>query len=261
MSSLAVLQVVALRTWRATMHRPVHLTFSFFQPIFWLLFFGTLMQRYPVELLPPGVDYRSFVLPGICAMTVLLGASQSGIGLIRDFQNGFLQRMLLTPASALALLGGKVLADSLRLVVQALLILGLGMALGLHVELAVVPLLAGVLALLIFALAFCSLSCMIALRARRQESMAAFVHLVNLPVFFTSTALVQRSHVPESLQTIMALNPLSRAVDILRSATLTGTADVTALSWGILLGLAGLFFALAAMSMASAVTVSAWDSR
>jgi len=67
-------------------------------------------------------------------MTVLFGASQSGIGLIRDLQTGFLQRILASPASTFAVLGGKLLADVLRLLAQALFVLLVARALGARFE-------------------------------------------------------------------------------------------------------------------------------
>lgn len=256
-----VMLASAQRTWRATFRRPVHLTFSFFQPLFWLLFFGQIMHRYPAELLPAGSDYRSFLVPGICGMTVLLGASQSGIGLIRDMQNGLLQRMLLTPAGHVSLLAGKVLADSLRLVAQALVILVVAYALGMQVHFSPLPLLVGLAALFVFAIAFCSVSCLLALRTRRQESMAAFVHMVNLPVFFTSSALVTREAVPALLRTIVQYNPLSLAVDVLRPATLQGQMSQAMLAWPVLISAATILFVLATRAVATAGRGSAWDSR
>jgi ABC-type multidrug transport system permease subunit len=128
-SFAAVLLALARRTWRKTFERPVHLAFGFVQPLIWLLFFGFLFQRYSLVDLDPGLTYLDFLVPGVCAMTVLFGASQSGIGWIRDHQTGFLERMLQTPAPPLAILGGKIFADVARLLVQAALVALLALAL------------------------------------------------------------------------------------------------------------------------------------
>ena len=58
-------------------------------------------------------------MPLKARLTVLLGASQAGVELIRDMQTGFLQRVLDTPAPRAALLLGKVGSDVGRLLVQA----------------------------------------------------------------------------------------------------------------------------------------------
>ena len=67
-------------------------------------------------------------------MTVLLGASQSGISLIRDVQTGFLERVLSTPASRTSVLFGKVAADVSRLLLQAVLVAVLGVVLGVRFQ-------------------------------------------------------------------------------------------------------------------------------
>ncbi len=219
-SFLPVLSVIARRTWRKTLERPVHLVFSFVQPLFWLLFFGFLFHRYSLIDLDPGLTYLDFLTPGVCAMTVLFGASQSGIGWIRDHQTGFLDRILQTPAPRLAVLAGKILADVVRLLIQAALVALLALALGARLHFAPLDLLPALLALALFATAFASLSNAIALTVRSPEPMATYVHLVNMPLLFTSTALVPTKHMPAWLAAIATWNPLTLVVNALRSALL-----------------------------------------
>lgn len=219
-SGLDVLWEVCLRTWRITLRRPVLLTFSLGQPLIWMLFFGFLFER--VHAAGTGVAYLDFLAPGVSVMTVLFGASQSGIGWIRDLNTGFLPRMLNTPASPAAILAGKILADAVRLLLQAVVVLGLGVALGARLSPAPGALLTATLCLVLFAAAFSSLSCAFALRVPAQETMAAFVHLVNMPLLFTSTALVPRDRMPDWLAVVARWNPLSLTVDAWRNALLSG---------------------------------------
>lgn len=218
--TVQVARAVARRTWRKTFRRPTLLTFSLVQPLVWMTFFGFLFQRYQLDSLPTDLTYLDFLVPGVCAMTVLFGASQSGIGWIRDLQTGFLPRMLSTPAHPGALLAGKVAADVVRLLVQAALVLLAALLLGAHFAPAAAPVLVALLCLTAFAAGFSFLSCAIALTARAQEAMATFVHLVNMPLLFTSTALVPAKQMPSWLGAVAAYNPLSLTVDALRGALL-----------------------------------------
>lgn len=220
---------VARRTWVKTLRRPVVLTFSFVQPLIWMALFGFLFQRFPVSdagLTRGGsaVRYLDFLAPGISVMTVLLGASQAGVTWIRDLQTGFLPRLLLSPASHHAVLGGKVLADVSRLLLQALGVLLLALLLGARLTFAPLALLAALPALLAFAVALACLSSWIALATRAQESMAVFVHLVNMPLLFTSTALVPSKQMPAWLAEIARYNPLTLTADAWRGALLAGEA-------------------------------------
>jgi ABC-type multidrug transport system permease subunit len=159
-NTMRILGAVCWRTWLKTARRPVVLTFSFAQPIMWLLFFGFLFHRFDVGLALRGVRYLDFLLPGVCAMTVLFGASQSGIGLIRDMQTGFLQRLFDSPANPGVVLGGKLLADVVRLLAQAVVIGLLGLVIGTKLHFTVAGLAATLVALGLFAIGFCSLSCL-----------------------------------------------------------------------------------------------------
>ncbi len=219
-----VLGAICRRTWRKTLRRPVVLAFSFAQPLMWMIFFGFLFHRYVLQGSLQGLTYIDFLLPGICAMTVLFGASQFGIGLIRDMLTGFLSRLLTTPADSALVLSGKLLADVLRLLAQAAVVLVLGVLLGANVTFSLGAWLGAWLALALFATAFCSLSALIALKAKAPEAMAAYVQIVNMPLLFTSTALVPTKQMPEWLATLSDGNPLTLTVNACRNALLFGDA-------------------------------------
>lgn len=215
---LDVVLAVCRRTWTITWRRPVLLTFSLGQPLVWMLFFGFLFERFPLA----GARYLDFLAPGVSVMTVLFGASQSGIGWIRDLATGFLPRMLITPASPSAILAGKVLADAMRLLLQSAAVLGLALLLGARLHPGPAALLVALLCLVLFATAFACLSGAFALQVRAQEAMATFVHLVNMPLLFTSTALVPRGQMPGWLAAVSRFNPLTLTVDAWRGALLHG---------------------------------------
>lgn len=245
MSAPGVAAAVALRTWKKTLRRPVVLTFSFVQPLVWMLFFGFLFQRYPLELYSVGVSYVSFLAPGVAAMTVLFGASQAGISFVRDHQTGFLARMLGTPAGAAGQLAGKLGAEVVRLLLQAAAVLGLGVAVGARFEPLPAAVVMAAVGLALFAFALSAVSCAVALVARAPEPMSTFVHVINMPLLFTSTALVPARQMPEWLQGAVAWNPLTLTVDALREALLFGTLPPER-TLGVLFALAAATFALAA---------------
>ena len=161
--SFDVLWSICRRTWLQTLRRPVALTFSLAQPMIWMLLFGFLFQRFPLELDLPGIPHTDFLVPGICGMTILFGASQAGISLIRDMQTGFLGRLLATPANHRLILGGKVAGDCLRLLAQALAVLLLGLLVGARLRVSLPAFLPALVCLGLFGAAFASLSCLIAL--------------------------------------------------------------------------------------------------
>ncbi len=255
MRSAAVVWAVCRRTWIKTLRRPVVLTFSLGQPLVWMLLFGFLFERFHVGEPGDGSSYLDFLAPGVGAMTVLFGASQSGVGWIRDLQTGFLPRWLQAPASHHQLLLGKLLADIGRLLVQAGVVLGLALLLGarLHPRWTALP--SALAALALFAAAMGGVSTAIALRARAPEALATFVHLVNMPLLFTSTALVPHRQMPDWLAAVARINPLTLAVEAWRGALLGGPAPAAARSLLPLLALAVVTYTLAARELRRCATL------
>jgi ABC-2 type transport system permease protein len=222
MTALHIVRETALRSWLKTIRRPVPLSFSFVQPLLWMLIFGFLFSRFTLGPEYAEFSYLDFVLPGICAMTVLFGASQAGIAIVRDLQTGFLQRMVRASMHPVWILTGKIVAEVARLLLQAFVVALLGIALGAWVWIDPLALLVTLAALVFFAFAYASLSCWVALETKAQESMAVFVHVVNMPLLFTSTALVPSHQMPTWLEAIARWNPLSLVTNGLREALLLG---------------------------------------
>jgi ABC-2 type transport system permease protein len=249
MGTLRIVGSLCLRTWRKTARRPAPLAFSFLQPVMWILFFGFLFQRYETGFRGRGGGYLDFLVAGVCAMTVLFGASQSGIGLLRDLQTGFLARMLRSAGAPMAVIGGRLLADVLRLMAQAAIIAALGVAVGAKLTPTLPGIIVAFAALATFALAFCSLSYVVALVTGAQESMATFVHLINMPLLFTSTALVPTRQMPDWLATLSRFNPLTAAVDTTRNALLFGDYASVRSNLSLLAGLAAVALILIACTV------------
>lgn len=222
-SAIHIVREAALRNWRKTFRRPVPLSFSFVQPLLWLLTFGFLFERLArLGSEFGGLRYFDVLVPGVCCMTVLFGASQAGINLVRDLQTGFVQRMVRASAHPGWMLVGMLGADVIRLLLQALVVALLGLLLGARLDVSGLGALVALAGLALFGLAHASLSASIALTAKSQESMAVFVHVSNMPLLFTSTALVPSRAMPEWLESVAHLNPLSLVAGAARDAMLFG---------------------------------------
>ena len=207
---------ICLRMWKKLYYRPIHLVFSFIQPLFWLTIFGFLFEK---KIFTEGGDYLSYLLPGICAMTVLQSSSQSGILYIKDFQTDFFGRYNFTPLSKTLALFFKIFADYTRIIIQVILLIAIGYIIGVSdLYLSFGGLLKLVLATFLFTFFYASIACFIALKTKTSELMATFVNLFNLPVIFTSTALIPNKGLPIWLENIAKYNPLSHLSDILRKS-------------------------------------------
>ena len=237
MTRLRQTRQVTLRYIRALVRQPAWVGITLTQPLIWLVLFGALFKA--VTQIPGfhGSSYIDFLAPGVVVMLAVSSAGWTGMGFIEDINGGVLDRMLASPVWRGALNLGSVVQAVLTVVIQSALIVLLALALGASysgvggvlVLIAVAALLGG---------AFASLSNGVALLARRRETLIGAVSFVLLPLTFLSSALMQRSLVPQWIRTISDFNPVNWAADAGRSA-LTSHTD-----WGLVASRLGLLVGL-----------------
>jgi ABC-2 type transport system permease protein len=210
------------RSLRAGLREPA-LAFVF--PLaFPLLIIGLFSQIYRrVADLPgfPAGSYLAWMAPAVVLMAAMFGAGHSAMGLVRDLQTGFLDRLRLLPVRPAALLLGRLGFDMARVTVAGLGVLAVAVVLG-------APLRAGPLGVLVIAillagwsLGYAGLYYVVGLKARSPEALTALVPLF-LPISLLSTAYVPAELLPGWVRGAAAVNPYSHVVDAVRAA-MTGT--------------------------------------
>ena len=196
--------------------RPSTLVAGIIQPVMWLVLFGALFQNVPSGLFGNSHSYGQFLGAGIIVFTAFGGALNAGLPVMFDREFGFLNRLLVAP---LASRYSIVLASALFIVSQSLLqaavIVGAAALLG-----AGLPNIAGLgaIALIVFLLALgvTAISLGLAFALPGHIELIAVIFVTNLPLLFASTALAPLSFMPQWLQVVASLNPLSYAIEPIR---------------------------------------------
>ena len=85
---------------------------SLVQPILFLFVLGTGLSRLASRGMPPGVDFKTFIYPGVLAMSVLFTAIFSAASIVWDREFGFLREMLVAPVRRWAIVVGKCLGGA-----------------------------------------------------------------------------------------------------------------------------------------------------
>jgi ABC-2 type transport system permease protein len=163
-----------------------------------------------------GFDFRTFMFPGVMAMTVLFTAIFSAVSVVWDREFGFLREMLVAPARRGAIMLGKAAGGATVATLQAVIMLILA---GLvHVPYS--PLLIGTLLIEMVLTAFMltAFGLMLASRIEQVESFQVVIQFFVLPTFFLSGAVFPLSGLPAWLEALTKIDPLSYAVDPLRRA-------------------------------------------
>jgi ABC-2 type transport system permease protein len=222
----------------ALLRQPWYVAVTLVQPVIWLLLFGALFES--VSQIP-GFDessYQSYIAPGIVVMTALFSAGWSGMGMINDMDRGVMDRFLVSPVNRSSLIIGPLAQAALSVAIQAVIIVGLAIAVG--ASFSGVP---GVLVLILVAVLLASsmgaLSNAVALTTRQEETLVGLVQFVVLPLTFLSAAFMQLDLIPGWMQEVAKYNPVNWAVEAGREAVTAGV------DWGFVAERVGLLLGLA----------------
>ena len=118
----------------------------------------------------------------------IFGAFFAGFSLIGEWREGVIEAERVTPASRTALLVGRLFRDVLQLLVQALILIGLGYALGMDASFGGMVL--GVLLTLLIGGACAAASNALALTTKSEDVMAPVINMVMMPVLLLSGILL-----------------------------------------------------------------------
>ncbi len=202
---------------------PFVLVVSLVQPIIFLVLFTQVFGGVATQAINRGaasISYETYLMPAIAMQVALAAAATSGVGLVNDIEQGMFEKVLVSPMSRVGVFAGKSGAELLRIAFQIAIILVLGVALGGTVETGFVGAL-GVMAIgVLFAIWFMSLSNIIAVITRDQESTIIGANLLQFPLLFVSTAFLPLEALPGWIQTVATYNPVTYGVDAARAVIL-----------------------------------------
>jgi ABC-2 type transport system permease protein len=210
---------------------PVVFVMGIIQPILWLVLLGKAMNISSIIPTIPGIDpglvmlqtfgttdYFSYMAMGMVAFTTVFTSAFVGISVVFDRRLGFMNKVLSTPVSRSVIIVSKVMSASIRSVFQAGIVTALAYIIGLQLgaNFNVFSVL-GVFAM-VFLIGFglSSMFTAITLRTTRMETPQAIIQLVTLPLMFASSAYFPIGNMPDWLQAVANVNPISYAIDGVR---------------------------------------------
>lgn len=202
---------VMTRELRPVWREPMSILFAMVQPLVFLGLFAPLLP----EQAGGGSALQWFV-PGIIAMTCLMGASFTGANLMEEMQTGSHERQLVSPLSRSSLLVGRALKEVVPMLMQTAVILVVVTPFSFDLHLGGV--LVGVLVLALFSVGVGALSFALALASKGQDWMFWTVQQTFLfPVLLLAGVLLPVDAAPRWLQVASDLNPLTYVVEAVRA--------------------------------------------
>ena len=222
------------------------------QPVMFVLLF---VYVFGGAIRTPGIEYVDFLMPGIIVQTMAFGGFVTALGLAEDLKRGLIDRFRSLPMTRSAVLTGRTLADVATNVIQLVVMLAVGLAVGFNFSTGVAKVAAGIALLLLLGYAFSWVFAFIGLTASSPEASNAYGFIVILPLTFASSAFVPVESMPAWLETFADVNPITTMVDAARAlfvGTPAGNDVWGAVAWAV--GIIGVFGALSVWRYRRAVT-------
>ncbi len=211
---------------------------SLVQPVLFLFILGTGLSSLAGRNMPGNVDFKTFIYPGVLAMSVLFTSIFSAGSIVWDREFGFLREMLVAPVSRASIVIGKCLGGATIATFQGVIFLALaGFA---HVPYDPVLLITLVGELLLLSFTLTAFGVMMAARISQFQAFMALTQMLVMPLFFLSGALYPLSGLPGWLTILTRIDPLTYVVGPMRHAVfshlnlppLAQQALAPGLTWG-----------------------------
>lgn len=218
-----------LGRWLARLRRePFAIVGTVVQPVIWLLLFGHLLSRMAEQAAIPGGDYLRFMTAGAVVMTIFNASIAGGVELLFDRESGLLVRLFAAPVHRISFVTSRFMYVVGLSCVQSLFILGTAFAFGVRFESGLAGVGASLVIGALFGAGITSLSMALAFALKNHADFFTIIGFAGLPLTFVSSALVPVSLMPDWLQAMARLNPMTYAIDAVRSLGLDGW------SWSLL---------------------------
>ncbi|HVC58183.1 MAG TPA: ABC transporter permease [Candidatus Acidoferrales bacterium] len=207
---------------------------SVVQPLMWLIIFGTGLGA---SIVLSGENYQTFIYPGILTMTAIFGSLFFGLYIIMDKRVDFLKEVLVAPLSRTTIFFGKVLGGATDGIIEVAILMILGsLFFGIHFTIYSIVVSFAVIFLLMVSIL--SLGLTIGSMMSSLEGFGLISSFVSFPLFFLSGALFPVKNLPSWLFVFVSVNPVSYAVDALRTVILGIASFGLVLDFGVLIGFA-----------------------
>jgi ABC-2 type transport system permease protein len=222
---------LARRSIVRTLRQPVVFVPNLVFPLFLLAVLSGAGDRVTQVKGFPTDSFTSFVLGGMMVQAAAGALTIAGLAMGSDIETGFLSRLVLTPMKGVALLLAHLAGVAVIGLAQALLVLGVGLATGVHIEAGVAGGFAVIGIVLLVSFACGSIGLCVAVRTGSSERVQPLFSLALGLLFMSSLAMPRNLMTEHWFKDIATYNPVTYLIEAARSLFIDGW-DAQALATG-----------------------------
>lgn len=189
------------------------------QPVMFMVLFGYVFGG---AIDTGGVSYINFLVAGILVQMAAFGATTTSMSVAADLKRGIIDRFKSLPMVSSAVMTGHVVADLVRNIVSAVIMIGVALLMGFRPAASPLDWLLILGILLLFTLSFSWISAIMGLVAKSLEAVQWLGFFIVFPLTFASAAFVPTDSMPKALRLFAENQPVTHVIEAIR-ALMIGT--------------------------------------
>jgi ABC-2 type transport system permease protein len=209
---------------------------SIVNPILWFLIIGGGIGS---AISISGINYQTFIFPGVLMQTVLFSSIFFGVYIVWDKKVDFLKEVIVSPMSRTSIFIGKMLGGSTDTILQIIILFVIGLAFdalglmpGIHFN--AVTIFISLVFLFVTTAGMVSIGCILGSQMESPEGFQLVGSFVIFPMFFLSGALFPIDNLPPWLSPFVFIDPVTYSVDGLRGVLIGTSTFPVALDFAVI---------------------------
>ena len=235
---------LARRWWIELLRERLNLVLSILQPAIWLVFFGAGVERAIDAEVIGTDDYVGFMLAGIVTFTIVGNGISGAMPLLWDKETGYLDRLMSMPIARSTVIVSRFVFQVAQQSAQILLVVLVALLLGVRIAAGPLGLLVILVAAALLTMSVTAAFSALAYAVPQHGTFFAIAGFVSLPLLFMSNAFVPLDAMPGWMAVVARLNPLTYAIEAMRTLVIRGWA-------------ASIFWSLAVLALAAVLCLAA----
>jgi ABC transporter DrrB family efflux protein len=207
---------------------PEKLTNVTIQPLMFVVLFAYVFGG---AIKVDGAGYKEYLIGGILIQTLAFAMMGPAMSIATDLQEGVIDRFRSLPSRRSAYLLGHYFAEMLGSILTVIILLGSGLVIGWRTHAPLLDVLQAFALLLVFASAIIWIGLWLGILVRSPDAVMGIGFVIIFPLTFISNAFVPIESMPNVLQWMASINPVSVLIAAVRTLFGNPVSPVTKHVW------------------------------